>query len=410
MSYDLRVASEQKPDLASTLGQLKAVAGVQAVKHAHDQLEVLVGLPNGDEAAFFVGTSVRAEADDIDELVFEYVRHPQWLTEINVPSCAGEPGIEVARRAAILIAQTTKGAALDLQEDGILWPSRKLLFRRSPSTVSAKRDLDIVSLNWIAALPKNPELRALEAAKLCVAYTESIAENLPAAMPVRCGGFEPFQGRGIADFEKEWRLAGESDFGEMFHFTAKPPCFGGHVQFSYPRQSLESPKHSLCCLHISLNVDASSISTSASEDALTGSFAKVADHLNAIYGATHLLRGWEYFQGQLWGRQGTETSPQLTRSGWIGLPPSPAWMVWLNRAYLNQLSDWRSMGAAITAKNGRAFKFGVHPCPIESAALAMPPLPAELSFHPGQETVTGHNPGAQAASHILAYEAFAPKD
>lgn len=406
MSYDLIVASEEKPDFPATLGQLKALAGVQSVKRTNDQLEVLVALPNGDEAAFFIDASVLAQPEDIDELVFDYVRHPRWLTELNVPTHAGEPGIEMARNAAILIARTNKGAALDPQEDGIFWPSRKLLFR-GPTTASAKRDLDIVSLNWIAALPKNPELRAQEAEKLCTAYLESIAESLPAAVPVRCGGFEPFQGKGIGDFEKDWRIAAESEFGASFHFTAKPPCFGGHVQFSYPRHSLETPKHSVWCLHISLNVDACSISESEAE--LTTSFAKIADHLNAVYGAAHLLRRWEYFRGQLWARQGTETSPQLTRGGWIGLPPSPAWMVWLNRAYLAQMSDWRSADAAIAGINGLAFKFGTHPCPSESAALAMPPLPEDLSFRPGRETVTGHNPGAQAASCILAYEAFVSK-
>lgn len=407
MSYDLIVASEEEADLPATLGQLRAVAGVQAVNHTDDQLEVILGLPHGDEATFFIGSSVRAERDDIDALFFEYVRHPQWLTEITVPAHAGELGIEVVRRVAILIARAAKGAAFDPQEDGIFWPTRRLLFRRAPASASAKRDLDIVSLNWIVALPKEHAIRAHKSAKLCVTYIDSIAENLPTATPVRCGSFEPFQGKGIADFETEWRLACESELGQTFHFTAKPPYFGGHVDFSYPRHSLESPKHSLCCLHISLNVDASSISTKESEDALTRNFAKVADRLNAIYGAAHLLRGWEYFRGQLWARRGTESSPQLTRNGWIGLPPTPAWMAWLNRAYLDQMSYWRSAGTAITAKNGQAFKFGAHPCPIETAMQSMPPLPEELSFRPGQETVTGHNPGAQPASRILAYEAFA---
>jgi len=405
MSYDLIVASEKPIDVLRILGQLRAQPGVQAVKESSEQLEVSLTLPNGNNAIFFIGMPLHAQPEDFDDAVFEYVRNPQWLTELTVPAHAGATGVELARQAAILIAKASKGAAVDLQDDDVLWPPRKLLFRTPRATNPSERDLDILSLSWIVALPKESALRSQKAERLCASYLEQISANLSAATPVRCGTFEPFQGRGPAGFEKEWSCASQSEFGDMFHFTAKPPCFGGHVKFSYPRHSLESPKHSLPCLELSLNVDASHFSQRDSENDLIIAFAAMADKLNAVYGAVHYLRGWEYFRGQLWARQGTESSPQLTRSGWIGIPPSPAWIVWFNNAYLAEMPDWSS-NAAQTAKNGRVFKFGEHPCPVEKAALAMPPLPEALRFSPAEETVTGHNPGAQPAARILAYEDF----
>lgn len=406
MSYDLIIATEKQVVLVTAAAQLRKVAGVDDVRVLDHQIEVLVTRSSGVTSSFFIGAASLSELNDFDETFLDYVRHPQWMIEITVPASAGEHGVGVARGAAIAIARLFKGAAFDPQEDGIFWPSRKLLVRSLSALSPRERFVDIVSLDWIVALPGEQSLRKAAAKEVCATYLESIERTMPRALPVRFDKWEPIEGKGLKNFQAVWQRVSEQELGGILHFSAVLPNYCGHIHFNYPRRTRGSPKHSLNCIQVSLNVDAASFATADADADATTAFSRVAANLNAIYGAAHCLRNWGYHRGELWVGQTTERTPQLTRDGWIGLPPTPAWMIWMHAAYLREMPDWLSANPAVSMNNGRAFKFGRHPCTAEEAKLSMPPIPEDLQFGPGQETNTGHNHGAIAAFRIPPYDDF----
>ena len=398
MSYDLLVASEKLLDLHAFRDELQAWPEVRSVEASADQLVVGIRLPTGQDAALLLAAPVRCEAEDLDERFFAHIRIPRWLTEITISTHAGVLGIEVARRLATSIAKTTKGAAFDPQEDGVFWPPRKL---RSESPSVRTQKIDIVSLHWIVALPNDPPLRAPKAVEACGKFLDVIAKVQPAASPLRCGDYEPLQGKGGADFERGCRQIAEAERGGMIFFTAKPPYLGGAVDCAYPRPSLESPKHALSCVKFSVDVDASGLNEVHAEHALLIEFAKIADGLAAMYGAAFYLRGYERIRSQLWVPQGAESCPPLLGNGWIGIPPFPAWVVWMHAAYVNELRSKPALDFGDGFKHGAAFLFPKHP--VGAARPRMSGVPDELLSRPGYVPYG-------AATRIPPYERFASNE
>src|SRR5262245_56002002 len=351
MSYDLFVASERAPELGALAATLEKWPEIARVGVSSEQLVVQVTTSAGGEPVFFIGAPARCEPADLDEMLVAYVKIPRWLTEITIPAHAGDAGIEIARKVATFIAKAASGAALDPQEDGVLWPQKPI---RPPRAPSEPKQIDLVSVNWIVALPNDPAARAAKAPEVCTRFLDVLAKIQPAARPLRSGGSEPFQGRGIAAFEREWAEASSSPFGGMFSFSAKPPYLGGHINFAYPRQSLESPRNALSCIEVSMDIDATAFDDPR---ALPIEFAAIADGLAAMYGAAFHLRGYELVRARLMLPQGAESHPPLLGNGWIGLPPFAAWVVWMHRAYASQLTGLPAPIIDASFTRGAAFLF-----------------------------------------------------
>lgn len=407
MSYDLVVAGETELSISAALMRLRAMTGVSSVVVHHDhQLEVSFDLPDGRATSFFVEAARYQKIERFADWALDYVRKPEWLVELTVPASGGERGVKLARKAAIIIARMTKGAAFDDQEDGVIWPLMKpFFFQRERIIFPPKRDVDIVSFDWVAALPKDPLLRSGESRRVCASFLDSLSKYLPAAVPLR--GDARYRGE-MMDFEESWRFWSDTEYGGNFNFETAEPFHEGFVRFLYPRDSLESPKHALACVHVSLPMDASAIADSETDSAHILAFAKIADCLNAVYGSAHLLRGFEFYRGELWARKGADRSPPLTKLGWTGIPPTAGWLLWFHRTYLAQMPGWSTENALFAAENGCAFRLGRSPCSIKEAAELMPPLPEDLIFKEGELAVTGYIHGARAANRIPAYENFQP--
>ena len=363
MSYDLRVATHSRPEprqveeLAHERGASVESDDPLLVRRGNSRFEVEVW------------RAVKCEIDDLDDELAAAVLAPRWLTEISIPHGAPRADVSLARTIARGLAEACDGAALDPQEDGLLWPRGRVPRYRPP----AKEDrIPVLNLTWI--------LTARGADDLPERWLRILQRRVPEAAPVRYGDFEPLQERLEAGQEPAFVDFWREHQARVF-WSCQRPFYGG--SFSAPdERARERGEPGVLAAALRTELDARALEEAPWREAVVDLFTNLADEVEAVYAAAYVerdvlasVRGLAYD-----GRSEAFSDFTPLRHRWLGVPPVPAWLSWFGPEYGELL---RGVGERFGS--GILLRVGERPRGVSEVGREFPQLPPEILAAPGRE-------------------------
>ncbi len=365
----LTLAVKEKPDqrvLSDFVGshpQL-VVDGVLGEK-----ISVVMRRLDGTQS-FEVWRPMRAfESNDLQPDLDELVQAPCWTLQISLDSHPPKEDWELANSLARFIAITCEGAVFYNEADKILWPEA---VKKKPSWPEKPPLVDLVKLEWFVHLSQpsvstpGPFLTMLR--KLC-----------PEAVPVRFGTVHPLQGRLGDDndgpFGDLWKQSNEKQGIEtsplgMFQFTGKPPCFGGHV--SFPSHLMKNGnKSNQQYVELMLQFDRGPLSTDSNWcEKVVSLFVGVARILGAFYAHSYVERNYSKYRGLFFSPKsdhhpGTEQYPLPMGHEWLGIPPTPTWLLWLGPPYVGLVEESLQKVEHFSTEEGILIRRGPRPMDLD---------------------------------------------
>jgi hypothetical protein len=363
MSYDLRVATHSQPDagLIEDLARDRG-AGVEGS-------DPLIVRRSGSGFTIDVSGAVRCEVEDLDDELAAAVLAARWLTEISLAYDAPKADMTLARTLARGLAQACDGAALDPQEDGLLWPRGRAPRYRPP----AKEDrIPVLNLIWV--------LTGWDADDLPERWLRIVQRRVPEAAPVRYGDFEPLQERMEAGQESEFVRFWREHQSRVF-WSCQRPFDGG--SFSAPdERAREWDEPGLLACALRAELDARALEEAPWRDAVVDLFTDVADELDAVYAAAYVGRDvLASTRGLAYDDQSESFADfSLLRSRWLGVPPVPAWLSRFGPAYQERLH-----GIGEPVGDGIFLRIGERARAVPEVEREFPQLPPEILAAPGRE-------------------------
>jgi hypothetical protein len=368
MSYDLRVATHTQPDA----GLIEDIARERGASIEGDDPLVVRRARSG--FTIDVGRAVRCEIDDLDDELATAVLAPRWLTEISLAYDAPKADVTLARALARGLAEACDGAALDPQEDGLLWPRRRAPRYRPPAT---EKRIPILNVSWI--------LTSWDADDLPRRWLSLASRHVPEAAPVRYGDFEPLQERmeqgGEERFVQFWREHVAADVSLGMFWSSRRPFYGGAFSAPHPSKH-ERDAPGLLAAKLSTELDARALDEAPWRETVADLFKHVADELDAVYAAGWIERGVLASARGLAYDDKSDSFSDFTplRGRWLGVPPVPAWLSWFGAPYRDKLAG---VGEAIGA--GILVRAGELPQADPGLERDFPQLPPEILAAPGRE-------------------------
>ena len=108
----------------------------------------------------------------------------------------------------------------------------------------------------------------------------------PEALPTRFGTFEPLQHRldsNDESFLKMWEEVSNVEYGDLFFWSAKRPCFGGNISFPDKRDKFRPPGAERS-IHLSMDFDKRALHADAAWcETIVQLFVELARKLKAFY-------------------------------------------------------------------------------------------------------------------------------
>lgn len=344
MSYDLRIATSRRPDLAGA-------ARPGAARWSTD----------GPHAI---------DPDDLDEPLAAAVLAPRWLVEISVPAGAPKKEAREATAAAREIAERFEGAIYDPQVGAVVWPRGKQARFQAPA---AEQRIRLVQLEWF--LP----VAAGETPGAARALLATLRRRLAEAMPRRFGPFEPLEGRldrdGDEAFAGAWARAAAVEHGETLFWKAASPCFGGAASFPDRRERFR-PAGAGRAVRLSTSLDGRALHGDPRwREAAVDLFVALARRLEAFYAAGYVERRVIARRGAVW-YDGESESVGLQRSRWwLGCPRVPTWLAWFGGPLAARLG---SLPGARPLPGGLLFRAGNEPLDRDELSGRFLALPADI--------------------------------
>jgi len=375
MSYDLNIVTSQKVSLKHLQDFFSS--------HEDFRLDGLLYDDGGNivvtrcsepenAASFIIDGPFQVELEDLEEEVYLVVRDPRWLLQITIPAGTTDNDRKMAHELARYLADVCQGAVDDLQVGGVTWPIQQ---RKPASTPVEEQRIRLVGLEWFL-----PAIAAShETAK---ALLDVIRHVCPAARPTRFGAFEPLQRRlepGIDQpFIAMWKDACHIPWGDSFFWKAASPCYGGSVFFPDQRDQYQ-PKRVSRAVRLSMDFDGRKLYEDAQGcEAIVSLFIDIAQTLNAFYALGYVQRGVVARRGSIWFDSQTEAGPILAGKWWMGLSPTPTWLVWFGGGYAHALEPVLAKVATHQTRQGIFLRLGPEPMDREQLTGIFPPLPADF--------------------------------
>jgi hypothetical protein len=372
VSHDLLVATRTRPkrELLAAFAAGHAAEPTTADGFRSGS-NTLLTLPGGEGRTIDVDGPNRVELDDLPDDLAGVVPRANWLVEIHVPAASQPDILGTALDLAIHLARSTDGAVFDPQEDRIVWPSGVTPMPRGSSEMRIR----VVELDWFVPASVVPPDAALQ----WLALAERMAR---AALPVRFGGYEPFQGRidrdGAEAFVRAWRDEAAVPVGGTLHWTASEGGLGGSVRFPDTRRELR-PARLGRVMRLSADFDARPLHRDPAQcEVLVEFFAAVAEAFGAAFAAGSVTRDTIMRRGRTFADQRTEVPPMPRASWWVGLPALPSWLTWYGPAYRDLVAV--ALPATLTSApdGGLLVRHGAEPMDMDELQRVASPLPAEL--------------------------------
>jgi hypothetical protein len=372
VSHDLLVATRTRPkpehvaSFAAANGAEPTTAdGFRPGSHT------LLTLSGGEERTIDIDGPNRVELDDLPDDLAGVVSRANWLVEIHVPAASHPDLLRAALDLAIHLARSTDGAVFDPQADRIAWPSGVTPSVRGSNEVRIR----VVELDWFVPASAVPP----EAATRWLALAERM---VPAALPVRFGGYEPFQGRvdrdGTEAFVRAWQDEATVPFGSALYWTAAGGGLSGSVTFPDTRHELR-PARLGRVLRLTADFDARPLHRDPARcEAIAEFFVAVAETFGAAFAAGSVTRDTIVRRGRTWSDQRTEWPPIPRASWWVGLPALPSWLSWYGPAYRDLVANALPVDLTATRASGLLVRHGAEPKDIDELQGVASPLPADL--------------------------------
>lgn len=236
------------------------------------------------------------EDNDLQPDLAELVHAPCWTVQISLDSHPPKEDWELANSLARLIAITCEGAVYYDEGDKIVWPEAVQKKANRPEKPPL---VDIVKVDWFVHLSQPSVSTPAQ-------FLSLLRKLCPEGVPVRFGTTHPLQGRlgpendgQLADL---WKESNEKqgretlNFG-MFHFTGKPPCFGGHVSFP-PQLIRDGNRLNQRYLELMLEFDRGPLrSDSKWCEKVVDLFVEVSKTLGAFYAQSYVERNTAIIAG-----------------------------------------------------------------------------------------------------------------
>jgi hypothetical protein len=372
VSYDLLVATPKRPK-PDVLGAFVDARGLAASprdgsRAGSNSLLVVPGRPG---QAIDVDGPARVELDDLPDDLAGVVPKAGWLVEIHVPAGSSDGLGAMALDLAIHLARAGDGAVFDPQEDRVAWPAGV-----TPRPRGAHEDrIRVVQLDWFVPASSTPP----DAARRWLHLARGL---LPGALPVRFGGYEPFQGRlerdGDAAFEAAWAEEAAKDFGGMLFWSATSGGYGGSAFFA-DRTVDRRPARLGRVHHLSAEVDARPLHRDPERcEALVAFFAETAATLGAAFAAGTVMRDAILARGRLSYDVRSEAAPLPRASWWVGLPALQTWLAWYGPVYRDLVQGSLGDAHVRSRPEGLLVRHGAEPMDVDEVRGVAAPLPSEL--------------------------------
>jgi hypothetical protein len=218
VSYDLSVFAFDRPDLASAVDSVRSpqmrVDGDPAAERG--ACVALARVTKRDEQHLCsIDGPLLAEAEDVPDEVASALLGCHWTFQISMASSLPARAVKIVDEIARKLAESGQGVVYDPQADQIVWPSnlKKLREVRAQERSEHAGRLELEWL-WTRRLTSKDARSVLDIFR----------RDLPEAVPVRFGTYEPMQGR----LERD----GEDAFAELWD-GVHSPFWKGTRPFDY---------------------------------------------------------------------------------------------------------------------------------------------------------------------------------
>jgi len=179
--------------------------------------------------------------------------------------------------------------------------------------------------------------------------------------------------------------------GDSFFWKSSKPCFGGHVSFPDQRD-LYKPERAGSAINLSMDFDGRALhGDSRWSETVVSVFIELARNLKAFYAIGYVQRNVIARRG-IWFDGKSEASPTLPGRWWLGLPPTPGWLMWFGAGYARVLRDSVARLASTQTPDGILLRQGLKPMDCDELKGVLPLLPRNLialadgeNYKPAQE-------------------------
>jgi len=372
MSFDLEIVTSQKPE-TSQLAEFFLWHKSFAVegKLGGEAGNVLISKKSKghDHHCFTIDGPFRIEPEDVSDEVIAHVLDPQWLTQISLPASAFEADRKIAIELARHMANANRGSVYDPQSGKVVWPKQS---HRRYVTATKEERIRLVGLDWYLPVSRG-------SSRTATALLGVLRKVCPEALPVRFGTFEPLQHRFDSDdepFQEMWKEVSEVEYGDSFFWSAKRPCFGGSIFFPDKRDKFR-PSHVARSIHLSMDFDGRALHGDTGWcETIVRLFLEVARTLGSFYAIGYVQRNVIARRG-IWFDSISEPSPTLPGRWWLGLPPTPVWLMWFGGGYARYLEALKRVASTVTLE-GMSFRQGSSPMDRDELRENFPNLPRLL--------------------------------
>jgi len=382
LSYDLTIATLEKPTqvhLEEFVASRRELALEGQLRGELSNVIITVRGLLRSEAVIEVFFPAKAtEPEDLDGGLAAFVSTPCWLTEIGVPGFT-EKGIQVAKELARRIAERCQGAVLDPQVGSVIWPE----IRQEPPS-SKKERIREINLEWYLPPNKAKEHTARS-------FLAALRTQIPEAVPVRFGKFEPLQGRlepgDDAPFLAAWSDSARDPLG-MLILKSKKPCFGGSINLPGVRPPRPGDRP---VVEISLQFDGRIVCTDESwRERVVSLFIELCKSLHPFYARGYVLRNVIASRGSTAFDAESESFPSgAIRGSWCGIPPTPTWMSWFGGPYPDLVRESLENFLRTESSEGIFVRLGTEPIDFDHLRATGLNLPTRLlAKHEIRPTVT----------------------
>lgn len=371
VSYDLLIFAPRAISAADLHSLVRASSGLDIGEVADKSTVVVRGARR--RYSFTIDGPEDVEAEDVPAEVAAVILGVRCMYSVLVEGSAASE-TPYAARFAKRLAQTLDGVLVDQQTEQVWTRSRSRVIQK-PTRESRVATVD---LDWICLREELTE----DVPRL---FVDVVQDVLPEALPRRFGEYEPLQGK-YAEVGLDGSASGWTEATSSLFFSGSGPCVGGRLAAgagALMRDRFWS---------MSMTFLADPLHEPGWRDAIRRVFTTLADQLPAFYATATLTRGHIWSGRSLWTDGNTEWAIQPLRhpDGWMGLPPTPTWWLWLGHPY----SDlWSRLPTDRTASTGAGI---LHESSTEPTAADDPEplhqwLPAEVFAQLGPNP-GGHQP------------------
>jgi hypothetical protein len=195
------------------------------------------------------------------------------------------------------------------------------------------------------------------------ALMEAIGRQLPEALPLNYGHYEPYEHAFEPVSFARFILAEDREYDSGF-WKARWPSFGGHWFYE--------PECGIGTLQLSFDLRGLDV------ERVAGLFMAAAADLDAFFAAAQVDPGYQVVEGApAMTRLSTGTETFVTSIlGWRGLPPVPMWLSWFGEPYRALVAE-HLLGAN---DDGRGLFVRMSDEPRPAAELGDWPLPPQLTY------------------------------